>query len=426
MGFYSSKEVGQLIKKYRLDKHLSQENLCKNICGISYLSKIEAGLVEASEDIIIQLFNALDIIYITDDTFLSEGKSILNAFFKSYFFNYFNESCRLFSQLQEKEDKYLCSPLMVDYLLAKAYHFSSDVSSSILLQLIDELASYENTFSSYQQYHFLYIKGFVLLHYTKDISTALQKLSYARSLQQTASILTLMAECYFRKGEYPLALDKNEEAFRLAIDDGNIFCALSICILQANIYSHMSLTSLMLKYYNRALNLCEGIGDIDYKRHIYYNLGTTYLTLKDYPNALSYCLQSLALHEMEQLHNVSLYHKLALIYLETQDKEKAQSYINLASIYLKEDEQLMATCMDKVLDWIAIRIKDPYYLCNEAYLHLLEVIYETIDTEMHFDFKQFYGDYLISCYKANRRYKDALRVTEELYVNTRIFPKSSF
>ena len=50
-----------LIRKERLHKNWSQEGLCKGICTVSYLSKIEQGKVTPSSEIIILLFQKLGI-----------------------------------------------------------------------------------------------------------------------------------------------------------------------------------------------------------------------------------------------------------------------------------------------------------------------------------------------------------------------------
>lgn len=44
--------VGYLIRQKRLEQNISQEGLCKGICVVSYLSKIEQGLVNPSTEII--------------------------------------------------------------------------------------------------------------------------------------------------------------------------------------------------------------------------------------------------------------------------------------------------------------------------------------------------------------------------------------
>ena len=47
-----NKLIGTMIRKYRLEKNYSQEGLCKGVCAVSYLSKIEQGSVEASPEIL--------------------------------------------------------------------------------------------------------------------------------------------------------------------------------------------------------------------------------------------------------------------------------------------------------------------------------------------------------------------------------------
>lgn len=413
--------VGQLIKKHRLLNNLSQESLCKGICVVSYLSKIETGTVTPSEDIVIQLLEALNITYYTDREFLSLGESSINAFFKAYTFRYFTESERIFLLLSKDESKYLFSPLMLDYLIAKAYMlFFENPQES--LKILDELSTYESSLSDQRQYEFLSITGMLHLHYTKNYKFASQALTSANKIKQASSSLNNLACYHFYMGEYPLSIDLNEQAFKLAIEDGNILCALNTCLLQAGTYSNMKNTYLMIKYYDRALNLCEGIGDIQVKGHIYYNLGATYLVLKDYDKALTYCLQSLALSQLNHKADVSIYHKLSLIYVELGDIDKAKQYLELAYTQLDNLMPNLAPTHLQTLDLLTLRINDLNYLYNNSYIQLLETIYNTIGSELHFGFKQFYGDYLIACYKANRRYKDALRITEELYVNTNVFP----
>ena len=48
--------MGLLLRKGRLEKDWSQEGLCKGICAVSYLSKIEQGKVEPSPEIMKLLF----------------------------------------------------------------------------------------------------------------------------------------------------------------------------------------------------------------------------------------------------------------------------------------------------------------------------------------------------------------------------------
>ena len=62
--------VGTLIRRERLRQNLSQEGLCRGICVVSYLSKIEQGKAEAGEDILLPLLHRLGIQYEMDRDFL--------------------------------------------------------------------------------------------------------------------------------------------------------------------------------------------------------------------------------------------------------------------------------------------------------------------------------------------------------------------
>ena len=76
---------GFLIRKKRLEKSWSQEGLCKGICTVSYLSKIEQGKAEASDDILSALFERLGINWICDDETIRKGKSFIEERYDAAF-----------------------------------------------------------------------------------------------------------------------------------------------------------------------------------------------------------------------------------------------------------------------------------------------------------------------------------------------------
>lgn len=412
------KDVGYLIKKYRQDQNMSQERLCNGICAVSYLSKIESGLVCASQDIITSLFNVLGIHYCTDTVLISEGKELMDEYFKSYFFSYHEECSRLFETLYAKEAIYLFSPLMLDYLLVKCYD-TCFKNYDLALELTHEIGRFSNYLTPLQHYFLLHIKTTLYLYCTKNYSLALETIQKAHNYHKNSVSHYLLSNCYFNLGDYSHAIDTNEEAFTLAINEGNILCALEICLLQASIHNHMKNTHLMIKYYERALNLSEGLGDIRYKQRIYYDLGSTYLTLKNYSLALPYLLKSSALAQMNHSYPPTLYHNLALAYLESKDFQKCKSYLDLAYTNLSTDSSSLPF-LRQMLDLLSIRLTNKAYIFDTNYLNQLEQIYNAMCCSLDSTLKHLYGDYLISCYKSNRKYKDALRITEELYVKSYI------
>lgn len=56
MGYY-----GTLICRERLRRNWSQEGLCRGICAVSYLSKIEKGRAEPSPQILQMLLQRLEL-----------------------------------------------------------------------------------------------------------------------------------------------------------------------------------------------------------------------------------------------------------------------------------------------------------------------------------------------------------------------------
>ena len=79
------KLIGFMIRRERLNRNYSQESLCKGICAVSYLSKIEQGQVEAREDIIRALLKRLLVHYKNDPEFLAETEEIIDrAYTKIY------------------------------------------------------------------------------------------------------------------------------------------------------------------------------------------------------------------------------------------------------------------------------------------------------------------------------------------------------
>ena len=58
--------VGRIIKLKRIEIQITQEELSKDICTPSYLSKIENNIVKANETIYKMLFNKLGIQYVNE------------------------------------------------------------------------------------------------------------------------------------------------------------------------------------------------------------------------------------------------------------------------------------------------------------------------------------------------------------------------
>ena len=132
----------------------------QGICVVSYLSKIEQGKVDASEDILQALFARLQIHYHGDARFLSEMKQLFASFWEALDFNEPLEEHALKIRAHEKELLY--SPLVIEYRLFQIYdkimRIEETESSEVLLHSLQEIKVYENYMDELQlyRYHLLY------------------------------------------------------------------------------------------------------------------------------------------------------------------------------------------------------------------------------------------------------------------------------
>lgn len=146
------KLIGTIIKLNRMNKGVSQVELCQDICVPSYLSRIEAGEILPSDDIVKDLFKALEIKYNDDEKFVLENLELFDNFYNYLSIGHFVQAEDLFRKIQFNKDKYLSSPLIVDYyLLCFTKHSSTDYRDEVnhlkkMLQSIFELMDREKKF----------------------------------------------------------------------------------------------------------------------------------------------------------------------------------------------------------------------------------------------------------------------------------------
>ena len=74
---------GALLRQARLERNWSQEGLCRGICAVSYLSKIEQGKVEASGEILRQLFARLSLPWYDQE--LQPWQALVNESYEAVF-----------------------------------------------------------------------------------------------------------------------------------------------------------------------------------------------------------------------------------------------------------------------------------------------------------------------------------------------------
>lgn len=383
--------TGLLIRNNREKLGLKQEYLCKGICSVSYLSKIEKGSIVASDEIIKMLFNKLDIDFNNDVEFIKNGKRLFENISRSNYFGIPVDKHKL-EEIRNNRNQYLNSPLNIDYKLFELFDTLYQVESTDILK-------YKEYMDNDQLYKAYLITGFV----NEDINL----LEEAKKINYTADIMIKIAYVKWLEGKYYEAIELFLEALNAAYNEGCINLQIYICMMLGHIYMDFHVPT-MQKYYDKVLILLEFAKNDSTGYLIYYHMGIAYSST-DFNKSEEYLLEALRLCSIDDDNSLEkIYQKFCFLYLRYDKRENAKIY------YEKAIEINNLKTVNELIE-IMISIED--YIHSEEYLEKLIDIYSTSKKYSKFSNTKFYGDFLVEAYKANRRYKEALLVTEYLYSN---------
>lgn len=384
---------GALIHYYRDQKQYSQEGLCKGICAVSYLSKIEQGKVVATQEVYDALFKALSVSFYQEEMYIEKWKQkIINAF-EAY---YYEEECEL-DLIKKEADKLLHSPLCIDYvLLVVLYEKSSDYLT---------YAKYFKDYMNDMQYAFyLYLQTERVDD--QQANNAINILKNAQKYYDWSILELRYGEILeFNLGDYSQAIDHFMRSYHLASEEGYLSGMIYASLQIGNCYACVNAEKTMLKYYTRCEHLIRSSKYKKLQGTIWYNIGSVYQEWNQYDKAEIYLLKA---YNSNLPNDFLCYHKLILLY-DKIDQEKALHYLNEAK---QKYQEIRTNDSDEILHFLELHMHKEGQN-SEEYVECLKNICE--GDLYYYGVRYFHLPYYIEALKKKRRYKEALQIVEKYH-----------
>lgn len=361
--------AGYRIRRERIQRNWSQEGLCKGICTVSYLSKIEQGKTEASPQILRQLMERMDLKWAEQAPDLEEGYELLFSLnipeLKTFLAD--REACRAFSldwMLLSRCCAQMGQPLEED---VEPFMDSRQLALQRILQRRDQEAVR------------LWPNGYLYL--------------------------TAGSRCFYR-GENTAALELLEKAYQAASAEGYPAIMLNSKLNMGSCYSNQQNLPAMEVHYRVAARLAKALGDADALETIRYNTAATQLEVGQYAQALSYFESSQSLDPL-------FGHKLAICY-----EKLGRSQDAFDALARTEDTEKQTPLIWQMRSLVRMRLEDPEYLDSDDYGGALLHCFQSCREQMPAGYAIFHLPWVLEWYEHRRQYKQA-------YILLRDFPEWS-
>lgn len=395
-----SKFLGYQIKKQRLEKNMSQESLCKGICAVSYLSKIENGTVNANNEIIEQLFKSLDITYVFDENFTINIRELFKEYFDAYFWNEDIESLAEKIELLAPQIKH--SKYAILYELYMISRIQSSSENGVNLSIATEKLSFLSDFIDYMTKEEKFLYYLFYANESEDKKLCFEYLHKADDLMPCSYTMLSLANLASYHGNYVESLRFVSIGMQRAFNEGYLPALKELSIIECNCYANLNETKLMHLTFERALNFNRDNKIIC--STLEYNIGATYISLANYEKAIYHLLKAYASNP-----TFLCCQKLCLAYIKIDDKLNSQKFLDNAKTLLLNEDSKDLSLFTEMLNLLEIMLKENY-LDDEKYSEALENLYSNINKTKPHGYGNFYIPLLKELYKHTRQYKKAFEL----------------
>lgn len=383
------KVTGFIIRRERMRRDWSQDGLCRGICAASYLSKIEQGRVEASEDILRLLYERLELPWYGGEGVLPALSERIDALYEQVYSGEFEALSEELSALAPQRDALLQSPAAPDIAVLEAaanWRGGTDADTGM------------------EQY--LAPRGLALLRLMQHREAEAAAICPSALCSYWAGNVL-----YESGGSYTAAVESFQRAYALAAEEGRAWLMMLSQTRLGNCYANLLDVENMNAHYLIAKRLCRALDATAHLADIEYNRAATALETGDYESAYKY------FSALEEPTAMAL-HKLAICCEKLGRRDEAFSALNRAAAV--EDTHMPAGLAEEMLSLVRRRLENPDYLRDADYGAALLDCFERCRRELPIGYAGFHLPWLLEWYTANRQYKLAYEFMNEFPIKLKI------
>ena len=366
---------GNLILRERLARSWSQAGLCKDICTVSYLSKIETGKAQPSADVLRLLLARLGLH--TDPALEAAGARCAEDGYERLFTGRFGE---LAAALPAASDEtYRATAAWTDLLLLRQFDTDGGALDAGL-----------------------------------EAGMTPRQLAMQRLLQgrwDEALALLPNAFCHWRIGVsayeagcYEDAVEHLQAGYDLAARDGAARLMLLCRAYMGNCYCNRRDIERMRPHYTAARRLAQALGEQELLDSIAYNTAAVQIERGQFEEAYGYFS---ALDDP----GVLALHKLAICCEKT--GRTAEAYAALERAEAAGTAEQRSEAVEKMLAVVHFRLAHPDYLHCDAYGALLLDCFACCRTRLPQGYAAFHLPWVVEWYTAARQYKKVCELLTE-------------
>ncbi|WP_459502517.1 helix-turn-helix domain-containing protein [Bacillus sp. C1] len=413
-------KIGKQVFYKRLQQKMTQEELCQGICSVSYLSKIENGKIEASEEILQLLCARLEIAVSDLRDVEEEVKEKLDEWLNALVHLDKQQVERTYNELKAEMKHVLDFEIINYYKLLYTRYLIMKRDLPALEEELEKLKKVYKKYSPFQKLLYTYSRG--LMYFMKH--------KYKASLEcliQTE--LMAKEQGYYETGiYYHLALVYNYlevqhmslhfahialEGFRNEYKFRNV---INCQFIIADSYIYRKQYSEASQMYNNILREANSFADKDsIVAMVLNNIGCLHYHKKEYAKAKEYYLQCLQYKQEDDFKYIDATYEIALQCVQLQEFEEAKEWIAKGIAVARKEERY------KRLLYLLLMLQYKYFEKKEIYKRFLEleaipffkVEENTKDLKKVYLEMAEYFEEVSEFEESNRYYKLAIALLEE-------------